>query len=384
MPILWFAIFFATAALLTALVNWVGLIPWRRAAEAHWTERARLLYPVRFTAALDIFMLPILLVEIGFLWAPRDFPMFLMMTIAGCCGALVGGYPMSREIYPQLDFRCWGHQVVAGWAMPFLIMAALITACCAMPPTVDGKMLLITGGYLAFHGLLQYGLVLKYLRLVRFLKPASPRLRQIVDEALLRISARVRHTWQLGGVLANAIAFPTTRELIFSDRLLEICTDAEISAVCAHELAHLTESKAVLAGRLFGSLTFFPLIFISPAVQYCGPIGLVLPYAGMFLILHFARRLSQRMEKRADQAALAEQSDEGVYAKALEKLYQANQTPAVNVNNRQTHPHLYDRMLAAGITPDYPRPARPKRMTWPGWLIVAGFGAMLAFRLFRF
>ena len=54
------------------------------------------------------------------------------------------------------------------------------------------------------------------------------------------------------------------------------------------------------------------------------------------------------MEKRADQLALNEQVQEGVYARALEKLYRENKIPAVNVNDKQTHPHLYDRMVAAG------------------------------------
>ena len=97
----------------------------------------------------------------------------------------------------------------------------------------------------------------------------------------------------------------------------------------------------------------------------------------MIVIAQFARWLSQRMERRADQLALTEQANEGVYACALEKLYQENQMPAVNVNNKQTHPHLYDRMLAAGITPDYPRPTKPKRLTWFGWLYALLFGLLI-------
>ncbi|MBL9172320.1 MAG: hypothetical protein JNL10_02195 [Verrucomicrobiales bacterium] len=43
----------------------------------------------------------------------------------------------------------------------------------------------------------------------------------------------------------------------------------------------------------------------------------------------------------------------------------------MNVNDHQTHPHLYDRMLAAGVTPDYPRPEKPSRLTLPGWICLA-------------
>jgi Zn-dependent protease with chaperone function len=190
-------------------------------------------------------------------------------------------------------------------------------------------------------------------------------------------------TWQLAGPQALAFAFPTTRELLFSNRLLEICSDEEISAICAHELAHLSESKWALAGRLLGSLCLFPLIFLTPCTHYFGWMGLLIPYAGFCLIILFARRLSHRMEKRADQAAIGTQLNEGFYAWALEKLYRENQIPAVNVNDRQTHPHLYDRMLAAGITPDYPRPAKPGRMTGVGWLYLIAFGVMIAIAVVR-
>ena len=96
----------------------------------------------------------------------------------------------------------------------------------------------------------------------------------------------------------------------------------------------------------------------------------------LLLLLVFSRQLSQRMEKRADALARQEQTGDGIYARTLEKLYQANQMPAVMPRGRRTHPHLYDRMLAAGLTPDYPRPAPPGRITLPGWVIIAGIVVM--------
>ena len=37
-----------------------------------------------------------------------------------------------------------------------------------------------------------------------------------------------------------------------------------------------------------------------------------------------------------------------------------------------------DRMLAAGITPDYPRPSKPTRLTFMGWLFWLSFGFLTA------
>jgi hypothetical protein len=37
-----------------------------------------------------------------------------------------------------------------------------------------------------------------------------------------------------------------------------------------------------------------------------------------------------------------------------------------------THPHLYDRMLDAGVTPDFPRPAPAKRTAWTSTVVFLG------------
>jgi hypothetical protein len=67
----------------------------------------------------------------------------------------------------------------------------------------------------------------------------------------------------------------------------------------------------------------------------------------------------------------------------LEKIYQANQLPAVMRGNNMVHPHLYDRMLAAGVTPDYPRPQPPGRMAWPGWAVLLIPCALFAWMMLR-
>ncbi len=365
---------FICAACLAWLANWSGLIPWRNSVSAHWTERARLLWPVRFTAGLNVFLLPSILSLVQDLLFPGFPHWWIANMLAAFLGAVLGCFPCDREIFPQVNFRNWLHQAVAGWGLRFGIWGLLIFAFVLMPENFGWKTLALAVGYLLVHFAIQWGLFLKYLRLVKFLTPAETRLQTIVNATAARMNVSVRATWQLDGLMAQAFALPTTNELAFSRRLLEISSDEEITAICAHELAHLKESRSVLAGRLLGSLAFFPLIFISPSVHQFGMLGLLLPYAGLFAIAKFTRRLSQRMEKQADALALNEQTQDGVYARALEKLYRENLIPAVNVNNKQTHPHLYNRMISAGITPDYPRPAKPRRLTLLGWTYVFSIG----------
>lgn len=368
--------------MLMALANWFGLISWRRAATAHWTERARLLWPVRFTAGLNVFLVVIILAEAHRLMFPTAQQNWMINGVAAFLGALLGCYPFDREIFPQLDFKKWRHQVVAGWGIRFGIWVLFIAGIFLMPAVTDWKMLAIIVIYLLLHFAIQWGLLLHYLRWVKFIIPAGERLQRLVAGSSTKMGVNPGLIWQMAGPHVAAFAFPTTRELIFSDRLLEICSDEEISAICCHELAHLSESKTVLAGRLLGSLALFPLIFLTPCTHYFGGAGLIIPYLAVFLISRFSRSLSQRMEKRADQIAADKQFHEGVYARALEKLYRENQIPAVNVNNRQTHPHLYDRMVAAGITPDYPRPARPRYLTLAGWLFWLIFAALIGVNAF--
>jgi hypothetical protein len=43
---------------------------------------------------------------------------------------------------------------------------------------------------------------------------------------------------------------------------------------------------------------------------------------------------------------------------------------ALDRARKDPHPDLYDRMLAAGVKPDYPRPDKPKTTTWVGRIYI--------------
>jgi hypothetical protein len=147
-------------------------------------------------------------------------------------------------------------------------------------------------------------------------------------------------------------------------------------------MAHLGEPNVVLAGRLIGSLYLLPLIFIAPLLNRLAGEGLILSFLGMISIRGFAGWLTRRMERRADRLASTTTTSEGVYASALEKMYRENQLPAVNASRRHPHPDLYDRMIEAGVKPDYPRPDTPKSITLVGWLYICAliFATIAAFR----
>lgn len=354
---------FGAAYLLSWGLNRLALIPWRRSAGRHWTERARVLYPARVSCGLNVLLIPANVVLAGLFVEPALSACWpVLFFINGLC-AMLGTFPFHREIFPRFTFRVWLHQICAGWALRSGFLFVCLAGAMMMPEDFGWPAAAIAGGALLFHVWQLSRWRTKWMLKLKLLLPAGERLQRIVTETSSRMGVPVRGVWRLAGIFAQAYALPTTRELVFTGRLLEICDDGEVSAICAHELAHLTESKAVLFRRVAASFAFYPLLFVRPVLHSDNPLALLL-FVAPFALGLLVRKLSLRMEKRADQAAAENQIEPGALGRALEKIYRENLLPAVTSVRQPTHPHLYDRLLAAGITPDYPRPNRAKKYSW--------------------
>lgn len=350
-------VYFGVAGLCCVLLNWLALIEWRRSATAHWTERARQLWPARIAALAHLLTIPPLLV---FTQSSSNWVVDLGGAFAG---TLLGSYFFDREV-SGIHFRKWLRHVAVTLGMYSSHWLHFAAACVLMPYNFGLPMVFLVSACLIWHFSIQFGLSLVWLRRIGWLRPAQARLQEIVNRAAASGAVEVRAVWELENLMANAFALTTRGALIFTSRLLEICEDDEVQAICAHELGHLRESKMVLAGRLAASLSVFPLLFAKPAYASFRLPGLVGVASAALVVAIIANQFRQRMEKKADAVAIHEDGASGVYARALEKLYRENRMPAVSANEAQTHPHLYDRLLAAGLTPDYPRPAKPRGMTF--------------------
>ena len=352
-----------SAAFLFSISIGLELIPWRRATTAHWTERARLLVPARVAMQLSGWLIPCVLVIITRIFWPMVHvaPVF----VGAVAGVALGSYPSDREIIPGLSLRSWFHLLGAGLVMKFLRWVTFLAAAWFMPGNFGWATWLIAAAFLLFQLGFTLGLGLRLLQGMRLLRPASSRLARLVEETSVAAGVPVRATWELVTPSANAFAFITTRELVFTTGLVEAMPDDELRAVCRHELAHIAESRWAVVGRIIGSLALVPLIFFRPAYAQLGGAGVAITglVAGLVWWLRFP--LSRALEQRADRAAVQVVNDGLVYARALERIHQLNQFPAVlRKSSLKTHPDLYDRMLAAGLTPDYPRPAVPSSHTW--------------------
>jgi Zn-dependent protease with chaperone function len=371
-----FAISFVIAALAAFFLNGLALAPWKRAGgDLHWTETAALLYPARSSARLNALLIGASLALASGIVRPGS--TVIAAWIGGILGPVLGGYPMDRAIHPGMTFRSWFQIVLGQLALGALGWAILIGFALAMPPAFGWKAWILFGGYLVIHAALQMGAGLRLARVFGLIRPPPERLSRIVGEVSREMGVSVRATWAWRSANSNALALVTTRELAFTEKLLETLPDDEIRAICAHEIGHLTESRWVLAARLIGGLWLLPLVLVKPVVTQYGLDDFALLALACWLLRFLPRRLFRRMEKRADSVAVASLADSGVYARALERMYRTNQMPAVLPRRRGApHPDLYDRMTAAGVVPDYPRPAPPKSRSWTSWAMAAVAAAL--------
>lgn len=361
---------FSVAFLLSRTLNWLALTSWRRSIGRHWTERTRLLYPAVISAHLNDWLISINVGVLSYTFLPER--VFLLATVSAFLGSRLAGFFLAREIYPSLRFKLWVHLVAAGLFLFSVRWFLLILAIFEMPPDWSITTWLIAAClfilWVAFH----FGLGFVLLRWFRLLQPATEHLNALVAEVSQKMNVPVRATWILSTFIGNAAAFPQIRQLVFTDKLLATLSDEETKAICAHELGHLSEPRTVLVARTLTAFSFYPLIFARPLYSFGdNGVGIYdLFIIGFLIVLAFGRRVARRMEQRADKIAIENQLDGAVYARALARLYEMNHTPAVMQNANKVHPDLYDRMVAAGVTPDFPKPARAKRQSWTSLLML--------------
>jgi len=275
---------------------------------------------------------------------------------------------------------------------PHILLYALyllfaITAA-TLPNQWNWRCAIVLIASLVVYFWLQFGGFLRVGRWLGFFRPADLELSEMVRE--------VAHHWQrpapsvwlylLGS--ANAFALPFARAILVTEKARALFSPDEMKAVLAHELAHLHEDRITRLIRLFTPLLYIPLMKVLLGFLENPESGLPLLALCPVIMIGFRllSRRRRRMEVRADVFGSWLHEDKSIYARALAKLYEANEMPAVMPRKHMPHPHLYDRMLVAGITPDFPRPDRPARWgSWLGTLIVAvnmaGFLAVQFFAL---
>jgi Zn-dependent protease with chaperone function len=395
----------ASVYLVARVVTWLGirvvLRRWRRYRGGDWFEQARLAWPGRRLGRLSLLVVWIpLLIVAGRLGETFDLmpPIAIntLIVVAGLAGAIRATIRWGHRINPAMALTPraeWG-----AWILPWSVIGPLILVVVSTttlsPDRGDAALAMLAGVTLAFGGYWTWGWT-SLMRWSGIIRPASDRLRAIVAGIAERVEIRPTAVEQVSLPMANAFAFIRTGSIGVTDAALAVLDDDELAAVCVHELAHLTEPRRVRATRLsFGFILGLLLAIPSASRPIVGsmPPEAALLLLGAFLSLLLIAgiryvRLVHRMEVRADAMALRFEPVPGCHARALGRLYAANLVPAVLGSKRQSHPELYDRMVAAGVTPEYPRPRAPSRLrVWLGALLVyvaasaGGIGLLLMAR----
>jgi Zn-dependent protease with chaperone function len=396
-PIAWAGLIVTLASVyvVTRLIAWssiyVALRPWRRAAAASWVERARLAWPARRLGRIapGLMILPMWIAvgrdgrQVDLL--PAAATNFLVAA-AACLGGMHAAIAWGRRlnpswaITPRPERGAW--VLSLSWIGPAFVFA--FTLFSLSPTTWDAR----AWGLLAI-GTIAVGTYIgrgwrRSLRWAGVLRPAGDRFREIATRAAGRAGIELRSIEQAALPMVNAFAFVLDRGVAVTDAALAVLDDDELDAVCTHELAHLGEPAWVRAIRLsFGYLMGLYLTLCCLIRPICGSLprtaaGLIVIGGAVLVLLArvLVLRLAHRMEIRADAQAVTTDAVPGIYGRALAKIYEANLIPVVLGMKRHTHPELYDRLVAAGATPDYPRPAVPPRGPWRAGAAVLILGSV--------
>jgi Zn-dependent protease with chaperone function len=380
-------ILFIPTVLVVALTTWFlngfGVRNWERTQGFHWSERARELYPVQVSAAYGLFLAAGCGGIVGF-WVSREWLLGPgLFGLGAFIGGLLGCYPTTRRVWPEVQFHKYVASCIKGWAFFLSLVLSIPVLSWAMGWSLDGRAILVGSVYLVVY--LWYVTVgwLWVLKRIGGVKAVSPE-----HDRLVRVHAEseglvLREVLLLEGAHALAFALPLQQSVLLSPKLFAVMSTEELRSILDHEFAHLKESKSVLAGRIVGALAYAPIGFIGVASKWHGMKGVVACYVAWVGIGLAAKRLARAMEVRADRLAGGGPEGGAVYARALEKIYEVNLAPASGISKNRIHPDLYDRMLAAGVQPDFERPARPDYVNWTVLVWILALFCLLVARAFE-
>ena len=363
--------------------NWIALWPWREAKGRHWSEQARALYPAMVAARTNLWTMPGLAALVVLIRWPDSSPLWLFAGIAAALGAFAGTLPLDREVFPRIKLNDLLRQGGISCLLRFLVWTIFLGITVFMPSEFSPLAWCLGGLGIGLLELWARGGFFWLGWKIGLFQPAPERLVRIVTETASRMQVPVREVLLMRVAVAQAAALPGQGKLLFTERILELLPDDELAVVCAHELGHLTESRSDIAKRMIGRLIFMPWLFFNPLIHTYGNVA----FFGLCLLTvvvpRVSRHISRRLELRADAMAKTNEGDAGTYARALTRLYEDNLSPAVNAKKMATHPHLYDRLLAAGVTPDFPRPAAPAAMAVTGSVFAGLVGMLFAWFVIR-
>jgi Zn-dependent protease with chaperone function len=379
LPGVWLVLVAACAYAGTLVAIAIPLWRFRRSAGEHWTERARRAWPI-YHAAVGTLTIACVL-GVGATWmlgGPLALVPGRVLALLSIVAASTGVSWSLRTVRRWLPRDSSLRSAVPGsrlvWWLLVRIWFLVPGLVAVLIPFAWGPRTFVTlaAGIVGMAWFVHGG-ASRLLEIAGLSQEVSPDVPAIVRESAERASTPTPRTRILEVGVANALVVPGDRSLFLTRPLLEILGPAELGAIVDHEIAHLREPAWFRRARRAPLYLLALLPAAIPIGAEQGPLPALVLLALYPLVLLALGRGARRMEERADHAA--HEYEPAAFARALEKIHQHNLVPAVLFGRGSTHPHLYDRMLAAGIQPDYERPRPPPRSSGvPGFVL----GVMLA------
>ncbi len=366
MRTIYYSLFAAFGAYLLSRMGTAYLLrPLRRAPAASWVDRARRSFPAQRFSASCLWFFPVIATVAA---ASTKTLWKVPVPVLALC-AFLGAYMNHARLHNRLveeprplrsmlaGTTCFTVVMLPHFAIPLIFAFVMPKEFGIAPVFLLALALVLTVA--AVHDR-----SLAVARALGLARPAPEHVQRIVRDVSERVDIEPQGVLELTYNDAQAFAFVHARVVAFSDVALRILNDRELAAICAHELAHLDEPRRIRRLRFAAHLMFLPVAAAPLIPRQFGLeafVGALLGYTAVSLLFS---RLSQRMETRADRVGQESHEDAGIYASALERIYEYNLTPAVLGQKRQTHPELYDRLIATGVQPDYPRPNSPLKKSF--------------------
>jgi Zn-dependent protease with chaperone function len=339
---------------------------WSKTA-AHWTERARAIYPSRRAIGAITIFAPVFFGMLCWMAGGELLPLSRWtMGFVGCLISFVfvhlAAFLVEQRIRPRLTIARYAraivlHLFVVGWLLLPAVLVFVLSG-----ENIDGRFFVACFVGLAVAIGMQRVGILRAAPRVGLAREADERLRAIMDRAAEMAGTRPDWVGILPLSQANAFADPIHRHVLFTSGALEGMNDGELEAIALHELGHLDDARSFKQARAMLIALLLLLGASRPLFAEFGLAGFLsfLALAALAIALNSRRR--RRGEESADRHAHGHLGDPYDYAVALERLYEINLAPAVLGHKLATHPDLYDRQLAAGYTPLYPRPNPPSTL----------------------
>ncbi len=358
----------------------------RRLGEVHWTELARVRWGFLMAVNKCTFFLCAGAVAVALVLGHDDFayPRLLALATLGLAyvTSLAVTVRLARDVPgPRNKDATFGQKLKtsAAWIMLLRGPAVASLVALAIIP-MDARS---PWAYITVLALL---VVVVWLlgpgatwapRKLGVMAPASQELAERVNSAGERAGLGPIPAYILEMPIANAFALLFGRAIGITRGLIGTLTDEQLDSVLDHEAAHLAEGRARRWAHGAAAFVPVPILTALPVGMTFGPIyGLALGSLSI-LILVAGKKVAISLETRADAAAHKVEVNEGEYAGALESLHGTNLTPAVVPAGSSPHGNLYDRMVEAGVQPNYPRPGLPDPQGGLSVLLLAAYIALI-------